>query len=1367
MKRHPKAPSSGSSMRTARSVALFVCAFAAFLGSSAPAALADNPPTVTTNAAESVGVTTAKLSGQVNPDGAAGEPSNTTWRFQYSPVGQESWSTAAEGLIDEGQGSEEADPVSVEALVGFGGELQPGAEYEFRLQAENGAGSAETATSYPTFTMDAATAPQLTAEAATDVAYTTATLHGAVDPEGGNENEIASEVLPIRWQLQYSRAGQEAWNVGGEGLIEGAEATGSTPIAVEAPLPSRSLGHGGFEYEARLVAFYGSPSAPLQATSSGSNPTFTTLTVAKPTVTIDPVTTFTTTTARFSGQINPNSTDSVSGVRWFFACIAPGPSCPKLTVTGGDLAPDTTPHPVETEATGLLPNTTYTVFLHGDNQGGEETPTTTFTTAPAPPLVHTVNATGVEAEGAILRGAVNPYNSPTSYWFEWGQGDCASNPCQSIPLAEDGDAGSGGKSTPVAEPLTGLEPGTTYHFRLLAENATGTSAGVDRAFTTPSVSGPCPNEARRAEQPLAFVLGSCRAWELATPGTDKDVMADPFHTRAAAGESPGLPMAVKFSSLGGFAGVEGMGTAADYIAERGGAAGTSGWAVHGITPPQEPKSYDGLLEGMEPSYQLLDADLTRGFFRSISSLPGTSENAKEVPNLYLREDIRDPGAGDYQLRSDSVVPQPPLNQGSEFLPWAAAASADFQHVLFETKLNLTADASGPNPKLYKADGGSLRLVRANDTCAGNLDRSTACSMAGPGGVGTHQRGLFGPFLLPNVISTDGSRVNFSSPFGEFNLGKGIDFPPTGRQGVVTKLYQLDDQGTAATDDDAVIQLSMSEKASPEPAGRAFYQTASTDGNRVFFLSDEQLTDTPGRGLYMWERQSQNESQELGVDATGGTFTLTAHTQPSFGAGQLNEGSTTVDMSGIADPGSFTVGQTITGEGIPAGTTVTEVGSFFEGSQKFIVLSNPATETATRNLSASFGSTTAPLPWNATAAEVEAALEGLDSIGTGNVSVSGGPGGSGDFAIEFTGALSGVNLMPLTAGAGGLSGGASTATVATTNDVRNLSLVGKNASGAMGASEDGHRVYFGVGDEIWLWQDALPGESLLHVATFPDRTLFLQLLSISWAGGGHAAPITPDGRFLVFLTNNGNDLPPAHQDVCEREFRDEIGIRKYPCTEAYVYRADTSTATEPDIVCASCNFSVPGSAGDAAIGTLAGKGTTQQNVTMNRFLSGDGRHFFFNTDAALVPEDTNGVLDAYEYDRSDGEPHLLSSGTDPAPSYFMESNADGSDAFFATRAQLSGWDDDAAYDLYDARVDGGFSEPPAGTAGCNGADSCRAPVSPAPPPPSIGSGSVEGPGDPKYCRKGTRRVKKGDSVRCVNKHKKHKKRHANNDRRAGR
>jgi hypothetical protein len=850
---------------------------------------------------------------------------------------------------------------------------------------------------------------------------------------------------------------------------------------------------------------------------------------------------------------------------------------------------------------------------------------------------------------------------------------------------------------------------------------------------------------------VAATLPDGRGYELASSGTDKDVMADTSRTRASGGEASGLPMAAMFSSLGGFGDVRGSGVATEFLAQRTGAPGTSGWAVHGITPVQEPLTYQAIvLAALDPVYEFFSPDLARGVFRAWSPLTD-APNVAQVANLYSRDDVRAAGPGSYTLLTDAVAALPPITRGRT-RPWFAGASDNLEHVVYESRLNLTADATGGNPKLYKSDRGVVHLVRANGACPGQRASSgffdAPCSVAGIAATALGF-GDSGPRYTPRVISKDGSRVSFTSPFGA------LDFvTPNTTSGVVSRLFQLDDRGTLQANDDAVAQVNMSEKASPDEAQAAFYETASTDGKRVFFRSGEQLTDTSGSGLYMWERQATNETQSLVVDATGGSFTLTAHTQPSLGSGILTNGSPDV----FGTTGSFLPGQTIAGNGIDPGTTVASVAP--DGTS--LSLSAPATVDGQENLTASIEATTDPLPWNATAAQVQAALEALSIVGTGNVSVTGGPGSSAPFTLEFTGALAGVNVMELTTDASGLSGGASTATVTTENDVHNLTLIGPDATGVFGASEDGHRVYFANAGDVTFWQDAdgTPGGTLSHVATLipADNTVAqFPAPNVSWNSSSFPllSRVTPDGRSLLFEASDGSGIAPGYQHgVCLGGNTNHSGNDH--CSEAYVYRADSSTTSDPDVVCASCNLTVPGASGDTFLNVRRGTGAAIGTAHVNRALSDDGRYVFFDTNEALVSEDTNNAIDVYEYNVQSGQAHLLSSGTDPADSYFMDASADGHDAFFATRAQLVGWDTDQAYDLYDARIGGGFPDPVSHTS-CSGS-ACREQAPPAPDVAALSSSAFRGLGDFKprshrrvagrKCRRRRVRRQVHGKVRCV-------------------
>ncbi|HEX7059192.1 MAG TPA: hypothetical protein VF176_05005 [Solirubrobacterales bacterium] len=150
-----------------------------------------------------------------------------------------------------------------------------------------------------------------------------------------------------------------------------------------------------------------------------------------------------------------------------------------------------------------------------------------------------------------------------------------------------------------------------------------------------------------------------------------------------------------------------------------------------------------------------------------------------------------------------------------------------------------------------------------------------------------------------------------------------------------------------------------------------------------------------------------------------------------GTGDLTSGSYTITNVTTSSK-AFAAGQTIAGSGIPAGT---KIGALGAGT---IVMTNPATasgssvsvavaagtgnapnnelQTLTLDSAVTSGNfklrfttpspdnttaTTGNIPYNATAADVQGALEALTNIGTGNVVVTGG--GGQPWTVEFKGA----------------------------------------------------------------------------------------------------------------------------------------------------------------------------------------------------------------------------------------------------------------------------------------------------------------------------------------------------------------------------
>jgi uncharacterized delta-60 repeat protein len=137
------------------------------------------------------------------------------------------------------------------------------------------------------------------------------------------------------------------------------------------------------------------------------------------------------------------------------------------------------------EANGIAPAPGGNLVIAGDT--GDGSPPTSALVArygapipvPAqPPSATTGAASQVAADSAVVAGQVNPNGLTTSYHFDYGQTTAYGS---STPTAS---AGAGSTPVAVSATLRPLSPATTYHYRLVASNADGTSYGADGTFTT-------------------------------------------------------------------------------------------------------------------------------------------------------------------------------------------------------------------------------------------------------------------------------------------------------------------------------------------------------------------------------------------------------------------------------------------------------------------------------------------------------------------------------------------------------------------------------------------------------------------------------------------------------------------------------------------------------------------------------------------------------------------------------------------------------------------------------------------------------------------------------------------------------------------
>ncbi len=222
----------------------------------------------------------------------------------------------------------------------------------------------------------------------------------------------------------------------------------------------------GSTYHFRLVATNAS------GTTYGEDQTMTT--TQAPGAETLPAAAVTTTGATLKAQVRPHGQPTTYVFEWG-TTTSYGHEAP---IGGGEAGSDEATHHMTATLEGLSPDTHYHYRVVASNCGGCEEGTVagadqTFTTAPMPTVL-TEAASGVTKTEAVLHGSVEAHEVATSYRFEYGETTAygSQTPAGSLP------AGNG--ATTVSAPLSGLQPGHVYHFRLVASNCEGCVAGTTR-----------------------------------------------------------------------------------------------------------------------------------------------------------------------------------------------------------------------------------------------------------------------------------------------------------------------------------------------------------------------------------------------------------------------------------------------------------------------------------------------------------------------------------------------------------------------------------------------------------------------------------------------------------------------------------------------------------------------------------------------------------------------------------------------------------------------------------------------------------------------------------------------------------------------
>ncbi len=513
----------------------------------------------------------------------------------------------------------------------------------------------------------------------------------------------------------------------------------------------------------------------------------------------------------------------------------------------GSIPADSGVHVVSANLIGLLPNRRYHArIVATGGLGSFEGADVTFRTL-GPPIVAEEDATEIQNVTATLRAQLEPRGFATSYHFEYGTNSSYGN---RIPVDADLLAGSGTSPEEVTVGLSGLVGNTTYHFRLVATNAQGTTNGPDQSFST--VDADCANEKIRERQVSTALpdgtsfLPDCMGLEMVTP--PRKFNQDAY--------KPGFSLdgeRIKFQSDGGLVGATKLGGLLEhYVASRG----PGGWvSAPATTPPEYVKG-----SGVVAKPCAYASDLSRWNLWGSTALQST---------LGITTAFEGRLGGAFSPLSPILLPinanfnPNTVKEGGDCVGGSINASHEFFSFGdgFGYIQGQPGEKGSPEPSTYDAyrDGNGQPTIRL-------LARDKFGTVFG-GNCGAILGGKVSGFAKPSrgAISadTDASRVFFSARHDEpegvlCNAAHGLRIM----------------KRTLVTGEPVISEISHSECTRAAPAcnvsdGDDLYRGASQEGDRVFFMTTRQLTNSDldtSADLYLFDGTRPEGSRLTQVSA---------------------------------------------------------------------------------------------------------------------------------------------------------------------------------------------------------------------------------------------------------------------------------------------------------------------------------------------------------------------------------------------------------------------------------------------------------------------------------------------------------------------
>jgi len=675
-----------------------------------------------------------------------------------------------------------------------------------------------------------ATLPNAVAGAAGTLTKTSAVLHGTIDADGG-----PAATCKFEYTTQASFATEKFAGAASVPCEPAGPFSGESIEAVSAKAPGLTV---GTEYRFRLVAHNanGDLGSNENGSSPGKVPSFETLPAFN--VQTGPATDLTTTSATLTGSINSEAVNVTECFFEYGKTKTYGSKAPCESPSGAEIGAGNAPVAVHAAVTGLTEATEYHYRLVG---GSPEFGGIKVLAADASigtlglPAILSENFSRVGQSSATISGSINPHSSPTTYFVEYVT-DAAFSESEyatatKVPTA--GEAiGSGFAEVKVSQALSGLIPGTKYHFRLSASNDVGPATGTDKVFTTQAANQlfePCP-----ANEPFRIgwsaLLPDCRSYEQASsPDKNGDSVAGLYPLLFAAEDGS----AVTFFSVAGAlppAQSGGAQTYPTYLASRDGAAGS--WSSQRLLPPEElGERVEYLGSTPDLRYAVVEAGSTKetGLF-----VIDTEDGAVT-----------------------QITPYEPKGEKINQFGFDGA-SADGSRIFFESEVTIPTTPANPAPApghinlyMWERATGDVSLVGVLPAGEGGEAPSTG-SFGGAyewyESEDTKNGGTLNkPGNTPEPLAVAG--LHAISPGGEQ-----IFFTAAG----TGQLYLRSGLGGPSP---STTRISTPNAGVTSPAGEfpAAFLEATPDGSRAFFMSRQKLTTDAANGenvadkdLYRWD-----------------------------------------------------------------------------------------------------------------------------------------------------------------------------------------------------------------------------------------------------------------------------------------------------------------------------------------------------------------------------------------------------------------------------------------------------------------------------------------------------------------------------------